>query len=221
MSTDEISSRRCKWLLEQRRFVYWQEDEIGAVLPLDDMRPDFLVDAPSTRFFLELKSVEHDTVLDQVNPSVRSFSINPMSLQKRANRLVRDAAQQLLPYASHNLPMLIMLDNYRQKGISLDKHTLGALFGEMRMQMLVDPETGRSVSECWVRVDDGSPLAGARNRHVSAVAVLEPVERFDTFEKVDDFSVPRPMKVRIVYNDDPIVRFPRDVFGEPQDEHLD
>jgi hypothetical protein len=55
-----------------------------------------------------------------------------MSLQKRANRLVRDAAEQLAPYATNNLPTLIMLNNYRQKGIGLDEHTLGGLFASCR-----------------------------------------------------------------------------------------
>jgi len=87
--------------------------------------------------------------------------------------------------------MLIMLDNYRQKGISLDEDTLGELFGELQMHIQVDPTTGRSCGERWVRVDDGSPLAGGLNRHVSAVAVLIPAERFDTFDKEDDFSVER------------------------------
>jgi hypothetical protein len=34
---------------------------------------------------------------------------------KRANRLVRNAADQLAPYAATSLPITIMLDNYRQK----------------------------------------------------------------------------------------------------------
>ena len=162
----------------------------------------------------------YQPALDQIDPSVRVFSLGPMSLQKRANRLVRDAAEQLAPYATNNLPTLIMLDNYRQKGIGLDKHTLGGLFGELQMHLQVDPQTGRTVSENWVRVDDGSPLAGGRNRHVSAIAALVPVERFDTFERDDDFSVERKMKVRIVYNPDAFVPFPPNVFNEPEDEQL-
>ena len=71
------------------------------------------------RFFLELKSFEQDTLLDRIDPSVRTFSVGIMSLQKRANRLVRDAAEQLLPYADSGHPMIIVLDNYCQKGISL------------------------------------------------------------------------------------------------------
>ena len=221
MSTDEISNRRCRWLLNQRRFGYWREAEIGEILALHDKRPDFLVETPvPIRFLLELKSFEQDTALDQIDPSVRVFSLGPMSLQKRANRLVRDAAEQLAPYATNNLPTLIMLDNYRQKGIGLDKHTLGGLFGELQMHLQVDPQTGRTGSEDWVRVDDGSPLAGGRNCHVSAIAALVPVERFDTIERDDDFSVERKMKVRIVYNPDAFVPFPPNVFNEPEDEQL-
>jgi hypothetical protein len=41
-----------------------------------------------------------------------------------------------------------------------------------------------------------------------------------TFERDDDFSVERKMKVRIVYNPDAVVPFPPDVFNEPDDEQL-
>lgn len=142
-----------------------------------------------------------------------------MSLQKRANRLVRDAAEQLLPYAGKGLPTVIALDNYRQKGISLDEHTLGGLFGELQMRIEIDPNTGRSLGEAWVRSDDGSPRAGSRNQHVSAVLAIIPVERFD-FDGEDDFSVERKMKVRILHNPDAAVPLPRDVFNGPDDQHL-
>ena len=66
----------------------------------------------------EVIGAEHVAGQD-ANPSVRTFSIGIMSLQKRANRLVRDAAEQLLPYADSGHPMIIVLDNYCQKGISL------------------------------------------------------------------------------------------------------
>jgi hypothetical protein len=55
---------------------------------------------------------------------------------------------------------------------------------------------------------------------VTAIAALVPVERFDTVERDDDFSVERKMKVRIVYNPDALVPFPPDVFNEPADEQL-
>jgi hypothetical protein len=221
MSTDEISNRRCTWLLNQRGFRYWREVDIAQILMLRGTNPDFLVETPVlVRFFLELKSFEQDTLLDRIDPSVRTFSIDPMSLQKRANRLVRDGADQLLPYAGEGLPMVIALDNFRQKGISLDEHTLGGLFGELQLHIRTNPNTGENLGEAWVRVDDGSPLAGGRNRQVSAVLALIPVERFDTLEKNDDFSVERKMKIRIAYNPDADVPLPRSVFSDAYDEHL-
>lgn len=221
MSTDEISNRRCTWLLNQRGFRHWREAEIAQILTLRGTNPDFLVETPvPVRFFLELKSFEQDTLLDRLDPSVRTFSIGIMSLQKRANRLVRDAAEQLLPYTDTGLPMVIMLDNYRQKGISLDHHTLSGLFGELQVQIRINPTTGENLGEAWVRSDDGSPLAGGRNRHVSAVAALIAGDRFDTFDKVDDFSIERKMKVRVLYNPDAAVPLLRDVFSDLQDEHL-
>src|SRR5262245_52135497 len=221
MSTDEISIRRCTWLLSQRGFAFWREQQIGQVLPLLSTQPDFLVETPGrVRFFLELKSFEQETLLDRIDPSVRTFSIDPMSLQKRANRLVRDAATQLVPYSGNGLPMVIALDNYRQRGISLDKHTLGSLFGELQVHIRVNPDTSQALGEEWVRIDDGSPLAACRNQHVSAVIALIPAERFDTFDKTDDFSIQRKMRVRILYNPDAAVPLPRDVFNDAQDEQL-
>ena len=85
MSTDAISNRRCTWLLNQRGFRYWREADIGQLLALRGTNPDFLVETPvPVRFFLELKSFEQDTLLDRIDPSVRTFSIGIMSLQKRA-----------------------------------------------------------------------------------------------------------------------------------------
>ena len=62
--------------------------------------------------------------------------------------------------------MIIVLDDYRQKGISLDRHTLGGLFGGLQVQIRINPTTGENLGEAWVR------LAGGRNPHVSAVAAL-------------------------------------------------
>src|SRR4051812_15533267 len=103
MSTDEISIRRCTWLLSQRGFRHWREPT-WVWFSLCGARPDFLVATPvPVQFLLELKSFEQDTLLDRIDPSVRTFTIGIMSLQKRANRLVRDAAEQLLPYANSGL----------------------------------------------------------------------------------------------------------------------
>src|SRR3990172_4869582 len=150
MSTDEISIRRCNWLLKQRGFRSWRETEMGQVLPLQETNPDFLVEtAAGIRFLMELKSFEKDTILRTIQ--ARTFSLGHMTLQKRANRLVRDAAEQLLPYAGTNLPMVIALDNYRQVGISLDKHTLSSLFGELEALITIDLETGGAVRQGWTR----------------------------------------------------------------------
>jgi hypothetical protein len=220
---DEVSIRRCTWLLTQRGCTFRREAEIGQVLTLKDSNPDFLVETPDRiRFLLELKSVgEQDTLLDRIDPSVTVFSIDSMSLQKRANRLVRDAANQLAPYAPEALPMVVMLDNHRQKGISLDKHTLRALFGELVVTIPMNPTTGGMVDDAeWTHEDDNSPLAAGRNAHASAVAVLIPVHRFDTWEKSDDYTVERTMKVRLLHNPYAIVPLPASVFSDAVDEVL-
>ena len=59
--------------------------------------------------------------------------------------------------------------------------------GELQVHIRMDPTAGENLGRAWVRIDDGSPLAGERSRHVIAVLALIPVERFDTVEKNDDF----------------------------------
>ena len=52
------------------------------------------------------------------------------------------------------------------------------------------------------------------------MAVLISEKRFDTWDKVDDFSVERPMKVRIVHNPHASVPLPREVFNAADDEQV-
>jgi hypothetical protein len=188
------------------------------VLRLKQSRPDFLVETPSgTRFFLEMKSFEKDTVLHHIEAT--TFSLGHMTLQRRVNRLVRDAADQLQEYAAYGLPCLVALDNYRQKGVHLDEHGLRSVFGELQIVQTVETATGSVVDARWEPKDDNSPLYGGRNRHVRAVMAIIPTVRYDNFDgTVDDFSVERPMKVRIMRNRFATVPLPGDVFSDPDDE---
>lgn len=217
-SGDEISIRRCTWLLNQRGYRYWREDDIGQILQLRQKRPDFLVETPAaTRFLLEAKSFENETILHKIEAS--TFSLGHMTLQRRVNRLVRDAAEQLPDYASYGLPGVIVLDNYRQVGVHLDEHGLGSVFGELQVVQTIDTITGEAGEARWERKDDNCPLFGGRSPHVSAVMAIIPTVRYDDFDgKVDDFSIERPMKVRIVRNPFATAPLPVDVFNGADDE---
>jgi len=219
VANSEVSIRRCEWLLKQRGYRYWREDDIGQVLPLKQSRPDFLVETPSgVRFFLEAKSFEKETILHKIK--ARVFSLGHMALQKRVQRLVKDAAEQIQEYASYGLPMVVALDNYRQVGVHLDDHSLGSLFGELEVVHTPDTMTGRAVDTRWERKDDNSPLYGGRNAHISTVVGIISGERFDTFEKADDFTVERPMKVRIIRSPFATVPLPPELFSDASDEEI-
>ena len=200
--SDEVAIRRATWLFRQRGYTTWREDAIGAVVPLGRSRPDFLVETSAReRLFVEAKAFEKESVLRTIKSRV--FSLAHMSLQKRVNRLVADAAKQTLEYARYGFPIVIALDNWRQVGVHLDEESLTSLFGEAELQITIDPSTGAQVgSKQLVRKDDGSPLYDGKNKHVSAVVVVLPCQRFDTIERDDDFTIERPMKVRIIRNED-------------------
>ena len=217
MAGDDVSIRRCEWLLKQRGYRYWREGDIGQVLPLKESRPDFLVEtAAGTRFLLEVKAFEKETILHKMEASV--FSLGHMALQKRVQRLVKDAAEQILEYSGSGLPMVVALDNWRQIGVHLDKHSLGSLFGELQFVQTIDTSTGRVIESRWERKDDNSPLHGGRNAHISAVVGVIAGKRFDTLDEVDDFTVERPMKVRIIRNPVATVPLPSEVFSDAMDE---
>ena len=109
--SDEISIRRCSWLLRQRGYHYFREDEIGQYLQLRTKRPDFLIDTPTgTRFLLEVKSFKKERILRKIE-GTSTFMVGHMSTQRAVSRLVRDAARQLGDYADCQLPAVVALDN--------------------------------------------------------------------------------------------------------------
>lgn len=217
MSTDTISLRRLEWLLSQRGYRYWKESEISQVLPLRTTIPDFLVEwSAGKMFLLEAKAFERETVLHRATSRV--LSLGHMTLQKRINRLVADAAAQTSRYDDYGLPIVVALDNWRQVGLPIGTHGLRSLLGERQIVQTVNIASGEVLETGVEHVEDHSPLHGGRNSHVSAVFELIATTRFDTLDSVDSFLVERPMKVRILRN--PFAAHPlsREVFSHSSDE---
>src|SRR5207249_4689891 len=125
-------------------------------------------------FLAEVESFERPTVLDTAQS--RTFSLSHMALQKRVNRAVRNAADQLEPYRILDIPLVVVLDNHRQVGISgPDNHALRSLFGELYFIKTVDTMTGADFGDVAMEhQDDGAPLASGARPYVSAVLVNLP-----------------------------------------------
>lgn len=221
MSDDRVSLRRAEWLFRQRGCRVWREEKIAEILPLLTAVPDFLVQSPEgVWFFVELKSFEQPSILNQLDPSVRTITLQPMSLQRRVNRLVKDAANQMKPYAAYGLPIVVGLDNWRQVAVPCDLHSLSGLLGELAFTITIDSTTGDAVAEGWAHADDNSPLANGGQDHVSAVFCLISGTRFDEDDGPDPFQVERPMKVRILHNPSAVVPLETPIFDGPDDERV-
>gem|GEM_PF-6682788 len=102
-----------------------------------------------------------------------------------------------------------------------ERHELVALFGEQHFTFNIDTETGNSVDQPAVEhQDDGSPFAGAVKSYISAVLVNEPEYRLDNFETDDDFTIERPMRVRIIHHPCAVIPLPFSVFQGAGDQHV-
>jgi hypothetical protein len=214
MGRDEISLRRFRWMLEQRRYGYLPEGKLARAVTLQNTIPDFYVDTGhKVRFLVEVESFEKETILRRSSASV--ISLNPMALQKRINRAVRNAADQLEPYALEAIPLVITLDNHRQVGLNIGHIELIELFGQIGYGITIDTTTGRTVSEGWEQNDD-CPLVPGRRDFVSAVIVNIPEWRDDP----DDFSVERPMRVHVIHNPNATHPLPLWVFSLTDDRQI-
>jgi DUF2934 family protein len=220
--SDEISIRRFMWLLDQRGHAFLDERRLEQAIPIrNNKRPDFFVDTRrNVRFLAEVKAFEKPTALDQAPPSIGSIFIG--DLQERINSgAISHAAEQLAPYRHDPLPRVVVLDNHRQIGISLDTVTLIQIFGTLQYEFAINTETGASVSEGWAHSNKDYAVGDKRRSYISAVAVNIPTRRFDTFDgTVDDFTVPRPMRVHVIHNPDATHPLPLWVFSEPDDKQI-
>lgn len=213
MKGDAISLRRFEWLLTQRACTFEPEERVFSRIPNRGKQPDFFVTFPDGRGAVaEVESFEKPTILRTT--TARVISVGHMSLQKRINRAVRHAAEQLAPYADLGIPLLVVLDNHRQVGLQLKRHELVSLFGEQRIVLTLDTATGKQIGEPVLQhEEDGSPFAGGARAFVSAVIVNEPVYRFDDFDKTDDFTQERPMRARIIHHPHAQTPLPLEVFA--------
>lgn len=219
--SDAISIRRFTWLLDQRGYSYVPENRLEQVIIIrGGKRPDFFVDTRrAVRFLVEVKAFEEPTALDRSTESTGAMFVG--DLQKRINAgVVERASKQLAPYSNDGLPLVVALDNHRQIGISLGSIELIQIFGTLQYEFTIDRTTGASVSEGWAHSNKDYAVGDKRRRHISAVVVNVPTERFDTFDAVDDFSVSRTMRVHVIHNPDAINPMPLWVFSEHVDKQI-
>jgi len=211
-----------RWLLEQRGYSYVLEDQLHTVVPLKaNKRPDFFVDTMrGVRFLAEVKVFATPTVLDKSDEFTGAMFGADLQSKINAGPIPR-AAQQLAPYTTAGFPLIVVLDNHRQMGVPLGDVYLVQIFGSLEYAFTTDQSTGEVLSEGWVHRQSDSATGHMKRPYISAVVVNQPTKRFEAFDGVvDDFTLERPMRARVIHNPDANHPLPLWVFSEPQDEQI-
>lgn len=210
------AERRFAWLLKQRGYDFWREDQLEQKIEVLEKQPDFYVETPRRGPFLaEVESFESPGPLSSTSRG--GTVVDAQRIFRRIRTAVQNAAAQLRPYRILNIPMLIVLDNWRLVGIPSNIVDLrNALFGTLEFRMPVDLDSGRAImSEAHWHHGKGQFFNSREKLYISAVAWNLPKIR-----TVDDpMTEERPMYLRLVHNPYAQVPFPIEIFNDADDEH--
>ena len=187
------AEQRFIWLLRQRKYDFWPDDKLDEVIKVRQTKPDFYVRTPQNqRVLIEVESFEKPISFRSAPKQAMVRDIRPVL--ERIRRTVRRGARQLEPYEPEAIPMLVVVDNWRQVGIPTNVTDLwDALFRPL----------GRPLMNQGVR------------RWISGVAFNLPKRRTSP----DAMTGERPMYLQIIHNPFAFVPFPKDVFKSKGDKH--
>ena len=206
----DFANERFRWLLTQRGYRYWTEDNLDEVILVRGKRPDFYVKTPHGDFLAEVKSFEKESPLRFLR---QAMAYNQRSILKRIRKKVNDAAEQLRPYQIVGIPLLIVLDNWRRVGIPSNiTDLLDALFGEQQLWVPISSSADAGPVQ-WHHAH-GRVLSPDYKLYVSAVAWNLP--RNPSAEPPNCES---DMYVRMVHNPFGIAHFPKEIFATADDVH--
>lgn len=210
----EVAEKRFEWLLNQRGYSFLREDQIERRIRLCGTRPDFYVETTHRGAFLvEVESFETAGPLHD-GPS-QVMVLDPEPIFERIRRAVRRAKKQLGPYRELGVPMLIVLDNWRQVGIPSNIEDLrNAVFGTGEFRQAIS-QGGKEVGPTRWHHGLGQMLNSNWGSYISAVAWNLPKTR-----DIDDPMISeRPMYLRLLHNPHAGLPLPREIFDYPDDEH--
>lgn len=214
---DQVSLRRFGWLLKQRGYQYWPENRLEEKIRLRGKRPDFYVeDHRGTAFLVEIESFIKAGPLRSTSSSPTVMASDPEEAYKRIRIAVKHASEQLRPYRTLKIPLLVVLDNWRQVGLPSNILDLrNAMFGTLEVRQQFDSNCGVLGPPKW-HPGKGQRLNRFQGTYVSAVAWNLPKTR----DPDDPMTHERTMYVRMIHNPYSVIPFPIPIFNSGDDEHF-
>ncbi len=213
------AERRFSWLLGQRGYEFATEHELERKIVVQGRRPDFYVETRYGPLLVEVESFEEETVLARLEGGGFG-SLNAERIFNRIRTAIKHAKRQLKPYAPLCVPMLIVLDSWRQVGIPNNYTELrSAMFGTPEIRIPLASGDSKPSGQARLHYGAGQMFNRDQGRYVSAVAWNIATERFDTMEERDPMTVERRMRLRVMHNPFAVVPLPREMFSAPEDEH--
>jgi hypothetical protein len=213
----DTAEKRFSWLVRQRGYRFWYEDRLEEKIEVRGRRPDFYVETPFGDFLAEIESFKAPGPYEQMRNRVGVISSK--AVPNRMRTAVRHAAAQLKPYADLAIPLVVVLDNWRQVGILLKPIQLVQVFGNVVFRAPV-LDGGSRLGEVHKFHDGNRCLTDQHRTYVSAVAVNIPSERYNDVDAPDDMSRERPMNLRVLHNPYATCPLPVRIFSDDNDEHI-
>jgi hypothetical protein len=206
----DVAERRFVWLATQRGCTWVPEGQLESVMAVRGPRPDFYVRSRAGPFLAEVKAFEKPGPLhgiDQVGSRSMEAMLKPIS------GAIDEARRQLRPYRGDAIPMLVVLDPWRQLGIDLSPEILIQIFGELQFVVPIARQGGQA-GETSLAHGGGRTIGEDAGTYLSAVLVNLASSR----DAIDAFTNERPMHARIVHNPFAVVPLSTSIFANPDDE---
>lgn len=208
----DIAEQRFSWLLKQRGYNFWTEDQLEQKIKVKGRRQDFFVETPWGNLLVEVKSINKPGPIERRQSKIDT--VDPKEFLGRLKKPVWHAAKQLSSYKDLNIPCLVVLDNWRQIKIPMGFVELIQLFGTFEFRGVFDPNSG-SIGQIRLYHGKDRRLTNSQHTYISAVAVNESKVRFVD----DEMKSERPMRLKIVHNPFAQCPMPIDIFRDSDDEH--
>jgi len=210
----DIGSKRFEWLLKQRKIEYVDENNLEQKISVKATRPDFFAWSHGIEFLVEVESFDKAGPLHNA-ADVGAGDVN--DIIKRIRGPVNHAAKQLKPYADLEIPMIIVLDNFKKIGLPIGPLEMIQLFGTLEVRERINVTNGRSGKAHWHHGKGRTlDLNSRRKEYISAIAMNLPKRNYVHEQNLD---IEIPMRLCILFNPNAIVPLSRGMFDDVEDEH--